>query len=78
MAMDRQSPTVGTATPQRLPHGHWKTSTFLGALRCDGLTSSSIFHGSINGELFLAYVEQILVPTLKFGDMVILGSGDCA
>ena len=54
------------------PHGHWKTSTFIGALRCDGLTAPGVFSGAINGELFLAYVEQILVPTLKPGDMVIM------
>jgi hypothetical protein len=50
-----------------VPHGHWKTSTFIGALRCDGLTAPGVFSGPINGELFLAYVEQILVPTLKRG-----------
>jgi transposase len=55
-----------------VPHGHWKTSTFIGALRCDGLTAPGVFNGAVNGELFLAYVEQILVPTLKPGDMVIM------
>lgn len=55
-----------------VPHGHWKTSTFIGALRCDGLTAPGVFDGAINGELFVAYVEQILVPTLKPGDMVIM------
>jgi transposase len=55
-----------------VPHGHWKTSTFIGALRCDGLTAPGVFSGPINGELFLAYVEQILVPTLKRGAVVIM------
>jgi transposase len=55
-----------------VPHGHWKTSTFIGALRCDGLTAPGVFDGAINGELFLAYVEQILAPTLKPGDVVIM------
>jgi transposase len=55
-----------------VPHGHWKTSTFIGALRCDGLVAPSVFDGAINGELFLAYVEQVLVPTLKPGDIVIM------
>jgi transposase len=55
-----------------VPHGHWKTSTFIGALRCDAVTASGVFDGAINGELFLAYVEQILVPTLKRGDVVIM------
>jgi transposase len=55
-----------------VPHGHWKTTTFVGALRCDGLTAPLAIDGAINGELFLAYVEQVLVPTLKPGDVVIL------
>jgi transposase len=55
-----------------VPHGHWKTTTFVGALRCDGLTAPLAIDGAINGELFLAYVEQVLVPTLKPGDVVIM------
>jgi transposase len=55
-----------------VPHGHWKTSTFIGALRCDAVTATGVFDGAINGELFLAYVEQVLVPTLRPGDVVIM------
>jgi transposase len=55
-----------------VPHGHWKTSTFIGALRCDGLTAPGVFDGAINGERFLAYVEQVLAATLKPGDIVIM------
>ena len=55
-----------------VPHGHWKTTTFIGALRSTGLTAPAVFDGAINGASFLAYVEQILVPTLKSGDIVIL------
>jgi DDE superfamily endonuclease len=55
-----------------VPHGHWKTTTFVGALRCDGLTAPLVVDGAINGELFSAYVEQVLVPTLKPGDVVIM------
>src|ERR1700723_2274397 len=55
-----------------VPHGHWKTTTFVGALRCDGLTAPLTIDGEINGDLFLAYVEQVLVPTLKPGDVVIM------
>ena len=54
------------------PFGHWKTTTFIGALRHDGLTAPCVFDGPINGERFRAYVEQILVPTLKPGDVVIM------
>jgi hypothetical protein len=55
-----------------VPHGHWKTSTFIGALRCDGLTAPGLFDGAINGDAFLAYVEQVPVPTLRRGDVVIM------
>jgi len=54
------------------PHGHWRTLTFLGALRCDRLTAPCVFDGPINGQTFRAYVEQQLVPTLKPGDIVIM------
>jgi transposase len=54
------------------PYGHWRTLTFLGALRCDRLTAPCVFDGPINGQSFRAYVEQLLVPTLKPGDIVIM------
>lgn len=54
------------------PHGHWNTMTFLAALRCDQLTAPCVFDGPINGECFRAYVDQILVPTLRSGDIVIM------
>lgn len=53
------------------PHGHWRTLTFLGALRCDRLTAPCVFDGPINGECFRAYVEQQLVPVLRQGDIVV-------
>jgi transposase len=56
----------------KVPHGHWNTTTFLAALRHDRIDAPCLFDGPINGELFLAYVEQALVPTLKPGDIVIL------
>jgi len=54
------------------PHGHWNTMTFLAALRCDQLTAPCVFDGPIDGLCFRAYVEQILVPTLRQGDIVIM------
>jgi transposase len=54
------------------PYGHWRTLTFLGALRCDRLTAPCVFDGPINGRCFRAYVEQQLVPVLKPGDIVIM------
>lgn len=56
----------------KVPHGHWRTMTFLAALRHDGITAPRVIDGPINGESFLAYVEQILVPTLKPDDLVVI------
>jgi transposase len=56
----------------KVPHGHWKTLTFLAALRVDKITAPCVMDGPINGRSFRAYVEQFLVPTLKPGDVVIL------
>ena len=55
-----------------VPHGHWKTTTFVGALRQDGMTAPCVFDGPMNGEAFLAWVEQFLVPTLRRGDIVVM------
>jgi transposase len=54
------------------PHGHWRTLTFLGALRLNRLTAPCVFDGPINGECFRAYVEQQLVPVLEPGDIVVM------
>jgi putative transposase len=54
------------------PHGHWRTLTFLGALRCDRLTAPCVFDGPINGQGFRAWVEHHLLPVLKPGDIVIM------
>ncbi len=56
----------------KAPHGHWRTMTFIAALRYDRITAPCVFDGPINGISFLAYVEQLLVPTLKPGDIVIM------
>ena len=56
----------------KVPHGHWKTLTFLAALRHDRIDAPAVIDGPINALRFTAYVEQFLVPTLKPGDVVIL------
>ena len=56
----------------KVPHGHWKTLTFLAGLRHDGIVAPLVLDGPINGEVFTAWVEQSLVPTLARGDIVIL------
>lgn len=54
-----------------VPHGHWKTSTFLAGLRHDRIVAPLVLDGAINGEAFQAYVEQFLAPTLSPGDVVV-------
>jgi transposase len=56
----------------KAPHGHWRTLTFLAALRCDRIDAPCVIDGPINGKSFLAYVEQVLAPTLSAGDIVIM------
>ena len=55
-----------------VPHGHWKTTTFTAALRYDGIAAPMVLDGPMNGEAFLAYVEQALVPELRPHDIVIM------
>ncbi|MGO6719201.1 IS630 family transposase [Rhizobium ruizarguesonis] len=55
-----------------VPHGHWKTTTFTGALRLTGMTAPFVYDGAMNGNVFLAYVEQVLLPTLQTGDVVVM------
>jgi putative transposase len=62
----------GQRLQRRVPHGHWKTLTFVGVLRHDQVTTPCVFNGPINGECFLAYVEQNLLACLKAGDIVIM------
>ena len=54
-----------------VPHGHWHTNTFIGALRHDGITAPWLLDGPMNGDAFLQYVSEVLGPTLKAGDIVI-------
>ena len=76
-AKTNMTPLLGWAEICKLvidyvPQGHWKTTTFLAALRHDGLTAPLVIDGAINGELFLAYVKQELVKTLTEGDIVVM------
>ena len=62
----------GKRLKTKVPNGRWKTMTFLAALRHDRIDAPCVFDGPINGERFLAYIEQFLVPVLKPGDIVIM------
>ena len=56
----------------QVPHGHWKTITFVGALRCEGMTAPYVIDGAMKGKTFLDYVEHHLAPTLRRNDTVVM------
>lgn len=62
----------GWRLERRMPHGHQATMTFVVALRQDRLTASCVFDSPVNGESFLAYVERILAPILRLGDIMMM------
>ncbi len=62
----------GQRIKAKVPHGRWQTMTFMAALRHDRITAPWFIEGPINGETFLLYIEKVLVPTLRHGDIVIM------
>jgi len=64
----------GLRLVDHVPFGHWETMTFVSALRHDAMVAPMLIEGPMNGELFLAYVEQCLVPTLKPNDIVVMNN----
>jgi hypothetical protein len=62
----------GERLVDKVPHGHWKTTTFICGLRSNGVTAPFMLDGAMDGPHFLAYVEQMLAPTLKKGDVVFM------
>jgi transposase len=63
---------IGTRLVEHVPHGHWQTTTFLAAIRASGWVAPLVVDGAINGKVFLAWVEQHLVKSLRPGDVVIM------
>ena len=63
---------VGARLVAKVPHSHWKTSTFIAALRCDRIEAPWLLDGAVNAAAFEAYVEKVLAPTLQPGDLVIM------
>jgi transposase len=63
---------VGQRLVAKVPHGHWKTLTFVAGLRCDGIIAPCVFDRPINGVSFLAWVTKFLVPDLRPGDVVVM------
>ncbi len=63
---------VGTRCHDHVPGGHWKTTTFVGALRHNGLIAPFVLDGPMDGDAFVVYVREILTPTLAAGDLVVM------
>jgi transposase len=72
MARLRGRSARGERLVGKIPHGHWKTTTFVAGLRSSKLTAPCVIDGPMNGNAFIAYVEQVLAPSLKPGDIVVL------
>lgn len=60
-----------------VPHGHWRTTTFVAGLRLGGLDAPMLIDGAMNGDAFLAYVRRVLVPRLRPGDIVVMDNLGC-
>lgn len=72
MTRRRGRAPIGRRLVEHVPHGHWKTTTLIAALDQGGIRCSATIDGPINGDIFTAFIEQILVPTLKPGQIVVL------
>lgn len=72
MARTRGRALRGERLRASIPHGHWKTTTFVAGLRQSGLMAPMVIDGPINGDAFQAYVDHVLVPELKQDDIVVM------
>jgi transposase len=72
MARTRGRAPRGERLRSSIPHGHWKTTTFVAGLRLSGMVAPMVLDGPINGQAFQAYVDQVLVPELRAGDVVVM------
>jgi transposase len=63
---------VGQRLVAKVPHGHWQTTTLIAALGIGGIRCSAVIDGAVNAQVFQAFVEQVLVPQLRPGDVVVL------
>ena len=63
---------LGERLIAKVPHGHWKTTTLIAAMDSRGMRCSATVDGAVNREVFEAFVQQVLVPTLKAGDIVVM------
>lgn len=72
MARRRGRAPRGERLRASVPHGHWKTTTLVAGLRLTGMVAPMVLDGPINGDAFQAYVDQVLIPELRPGDIVIM------
>ena len=72
MARLRGRAPKGQRLRMSVPHGHWKTTTFIAGLRRDGIVAPFVLDGPVNRDAFEAYVAQVLVPELRAGDIVVM------
>jgi transposase len=72
MTRPRGRAPIGQRLLAKVPHGHWKTTTLIAALGLEGIRCSTVVDGAINGEVFEAFVEQVLVTQLRPGDVVVV------
>ncbi len=63
---------IGQRLIDKTPHGHWQTTTLIAALGIEGVRCSTVVDGAVNGDIFEAFVEQVLVPELRIGDVVVM------
>jgi len=63
---------LGERLLAKIPHGHWKTTTLIGALDISGVRCSTVVDGAVNADVFEAFVERVLVPELRPGDVVVM------
>ena len=67
----------GTRLVAKVPHGHWQTTTLMATLRAHQLTAPAVLDGPLAGPSFVSYIEQVLAPTLRPGDCVVLDNLAC-
>lgn len=72
MARSRGRSKRGERCVASVPHGHWKTTTLVAGLSLTGIVAPMVLDGPMDGDVFHAYVEQILIPELKLGDVVVM------
>jgi transposase len=63
---------MGERLLAKAPHGHWQTTTLIAALGIEGVRCSTVVDGAVNGDVFEAFIEQVLVPDLRPGDVVVM------